>query len=688
MPKRQFFPFFLAIVIGCGCSHRAPQTVDPREFTVISYSELVERMMSLERLALLPPSGESSGMASSYDRSSRYDAETDSFVDWAANLDGDGFVREEDGGIVLADLRGPGCIWRIWSAMAGQGHVRIYIDGAEKPVVDRPFEQYFDCSSEPFTYPELAYVASKGKNLYFPIPYQVSCKIVAEEGWGKYFHANFTTFEHLTLVPSFSLPLDADTRHSLDRLTLFFRENLGEDPAPKRKDAKIETRRIAARPGQTTQVMSLGGPSMITAIRVRPEFDAGADSRKILRALALRITFDQQAEPSVWAPLGDFFGSAPGVVEFSSLPLSVGNGEFTSLLVMPFEKAARIEVENADDFAHELEFEIVHAPIEEDFEPWGYFHAKWHRGAFTVDRADRWPDWTVLKTRGRGRFCGMVLEVWNPIAGSSDESKPGDFWWGEGDEKFFVDAEPFPSTFGTGTEDYFGYAWCDPRPFEKPYHGQVYTDWNAGHQTLYRWQIADSVPFQSSFQGYIEKYFPEDRPTQYAAMVYWYLDPKGEDPYKPVPFSERYGYETPAGNRGAGFEVLGQTKGWVRGWSTSHYEEGTWDKDDHLWWRMAEPGDRLRLGVRVEEEGQYALQAVLTRGPGYGIVQLSLDGEPVGGEIDLYSRQVRPLGPLDFGERWLAAGEHELAIDILGANDLAEKEYYFAIDQFLVRKLD
>ena len=63
----------------------------------------------------------------------------------------------------------------------------------------------------------------------------------------------------------------------------------------------------------------------------------------------------------------------------------------------------------------------------------------------------------MLRTQGRGRFCGVMLHVWNPLGG----------WWGEGDEKFFVDGEKFPSTFGTGSEDYFGYAWCGASFFQQ-----------------------------------------------------------------------------------------------------------------------------------------------------------------------------------------------------------------------------
>ena len=99
-----------------------------------------------------------------------------------------------------------------------------------------------------------------------------------------------------------------------------------------------------------------------------------------------------------------------------------------------------------------LELEIAHAPLPQPFEQLGHFHAKWHRDAFLPRGPERELDWTMLKTEGRGRFCGVMLHVWNPRGG----------WWGEGDEKFFVDGEKFPSTIGTGSEDYFGYAWCDP----------------------------------------------------------------------------------------------------------------------------------------------------------------------------------------------------------------------------------
>jgi Protein of unknown function (DUF2961) len=136
---------------------------------------------------------------------------------------------------------------------------------------------------------------------------------------------------------------------------------------------------------------------------------------------------------------------------------------------------------------------------------------------------------TILTTRGRGRFVGTHLHVFNPRGG----------WWGEGDEKFFVDGEEFPSSFGTGSEDYFGFAWSSSERFSRPYHGQLLNEDNRGHADDNRWHIPHSVPFQMGFDGYIEKYFPNARPTRYAAVAYWYLAPGASDPYGPVPVSER-----------------------------------------------------------------------------------------------------------------------------------------------------
>ena len=112
-----------------------------------------------------------------------------------------------------------------------------------------------------------------------------------------------------------------------------------------------------------------------------------------------------------------------------------------------------------------------------------------------------------------------------------------------------MDGERFPSTFGTGSEDYIGYAWAAEPPFptfDSPYAAQPYIELNAnGHASVSRFHICDDVPFQEAFEGYIERYkgnsWGEDNRSLYAAVVYWYQRSGGVDPYGPVPVTERIG---------------------------------------------------------------------------------------------------------------------------------------------------
>src|SRR5882762_7747676 len=93
----------------------------------LTYVDLVHRLTDLESLATLPAQGEQGALWSSYERKSRYDEATGKYVDWDANRDGEGIIRKEGDKEVLAEMKGPGCIWRIWSATPKQGHVRIYL---------------------------------------------------------------------------------------------------------------------------------------------------------------------------------------------------------------------------------------------------------------------------------------------------------------------------------------------------------------------------------------------------------------------------------------------------------------------------------------------------------------------------------------------------------------------------------
>ena len=114
---------------------------------------------------------------------------------------------------------------------------------------------------------------------------------------------------------------------------------------------------------------------------------------------------------------------------------------------------------------------------------------------------------------------GTSVYLMNPAAMPT----PYGNWWGEGDEKVFVDDDRVPSIFGTGSEDYFNYSWSSPDIFVFPYCGQPRNDGpgNRGFVTNYRWHVLDSIPFKNSVRFYMELNSHERTPgMSYARIGY------------------------------------------------------------------------------------------------------------------------------------------------------------------------
>lgn len=636
-----------------------------------TYHQLIDRLTSLESLALLPQSGEKSAQWSSWDRASKYDRQSDKYIAWDANGDNAGILRTEGDLLVLGEIQGPGVIWRMWSAAPTEGRVMIYLDGASTPAIDMPFQDYFNSKRLPFNYPGLVHTVASGWNNYIPIPFNKSCKILAEKNWGNYYHFNYTTYPAGTQLPTFSMEILKQNRTQLKQADLQLRAKLGDDPSNKRPMETTHKYQINVPSRKTVTAVKLAGAQAITSIKLGTRL-----TPLMLRQVVMRIKWDGEAQPSVWSPIGDFFGSAPGVNQYRSLPMGVTDSEMYCYWYMPFSKSAVIEFGNDGKGSVPLEFTITTAPLQQDSSKLARFHAKWHRDAYLPTRPDRQIDWSILKTTGSGRFVGVALNIYNPGGG----------WWGEGDEKFWVDGEDFPSTIGTGSEDYFGYAWCNPTLFQHAYHNQTLNQYsNAGNISVNRWHITDNIPFITKYEADIEKYYPNDKPTLYSCVAYWYLSPDGVDPYLSTPLSERtgyYGYEpykAPWATEAETMRVISCSGGQSSTQSMGTYS-GKWSNGGQLWWTGAAPGNRLILEFEINKTGKYELGIQLTKAIDYGIVQLSLDGQPLGSPIDLYNDGVIPTGLLPFGTIDLSKGHHQLAAEIVGASDKAVKGYMVGVD--------
>jgi len=526
-----------------------------------TYRDILARLSDLERLARPPHPAERAGTWSSYDRRSHYDAEHDYYVDWDANNDGTGFIRTEDDMIVVFEQNGPGAVWRVWSAFADVGHIQIFIDGAEVPVVDLPFRDFFERHPANFNplgitnLPELTPTLSRGHNRFIPIPYQHSCKIRLAPGWGLYYHFTHVTFSPDTNVPSYTGTLDPADWIALAYLDRHLAQRGLHPHAPVALPAQQRIQTIAVPAHATAPILDVHGAYALTELAVMCADGVFARHPHLLRQLELEITWDDDDAPSVWAPLGDFFGCVGAVHPYRTLPMGATPAQLYSHWVMPFQRRAQIRLRNNSALPVALEWHVTLRPLQDDDANWLRFHAKWHADAL-LERSQtrgRAIDWPLLHARGPGRFCGVHLHVHNrwpqPVATPASwwyghwDQKTIDWWWGEGDEKFFVDGEAFPSTFGTGSEDYIGYAWAAEPPFahfESAYAAQphVPVDGN-GHTSVCRFHVGDDVTFQRSFEACIEKYLPNHGPQHhectYDCVVFWYQAPGTTDEYPIVP---------------------------------------------------------------------------------------------------------------------------------------------------------
>jgi hypothetical protein len=633
--------------------------------TTVTTSSLLDEMIDLKGMASFPNPAYVCRQFSSYDRKSASPE-----VEWFANADAGHYLRvEERQGRkehVLMDAAGPGAVVRIWSANPA-GTLRIYLDGGDEPAIAAPMTELLGGSYPGLPRP-LGGEYSKGWNLYFPIPYAKHCKITSDQG-GFYYHVNYRTYEPGTAVESFhSSQLEA-----LDARIKQVIAVLDEPQQSKTFDGRTEWFSLEIPAGGSVEE-TFDGPAAFVNAAVKV---SGPDLERALRGLVVRMTFDGEA--CVEAPLGDLFGSAPGLNPYRTLPMEMdAGGELRSRWYMPFGRSAVIELMNRTDQQLGLSGTLTVAEHEWTSDSM-HFHAKW-RAEYDVPTRPM-IDWNYLTTVGRGVFAGAAFAIDNPVKD----------WWGEGDEKIYVDGESFPSHFGTGTEDYYGYAWCWPALFTHAYHAQPRCDGpgNYGRTSVNRFHILDRIPFQKDFRFDMELWhWHANCQVNIAVTAYWYARPGDRDTFQSLGLAEPV-------VRPLSPYVAPRVAGAIEGESlrilkvTGVAEPQDWSNlsnERHLWWHAGmQPGDDLVLAFEAPRAGRYRVIGRFLQARDYGIHQLAINGKTVGQPLDFYRPDVTPSGEIDLGVYELKGGENELRVTVVGANERAVRSFMFGLDYLLVK---
>ncbi len=637
---------------------------------VVSLDSLLAEMVDRAALARFPEPAYTCRQSSSYDRKSTDPSDA---AGWFANADYGQFVRVEDREgrkeHVMHDAEGPGAIVRIWSANP-KGTLRVYIDGAESPALEAPMAELLRGGWRVGV--PLSLETAKGCNLYLPIPYARRCVITSDEG-GFYYQVNYRTYAPGTRVESLtSSSLDA-SGPALDRA----RETL---EARGTVNAADLMRDLPIAPGNRQAADLPPGPRAIGRLFVRVSAE---NLDQALRSTVIRMLFD--GRETVWCPVGDFFGLGPGTREFRTWWATCSaDGVMCLKFTMPYARDAGLMFENLGTQEVRVSAHYVAEPWEWDDRSL-YFHATWHAEHPIPTRPMR--DWNYVRITGKGVYVGDVLSLMNPVKD----------WWGEGDEKIYVDGEPFPSHFGTGTEDYYSYAWSNPKTFAGPFNAQPRSDGEAlgncwGRATVMRTRSLDAIPFNTSLKMDMEVWHWKECEVEYAATAYFYARPGVrtnrfpekenaarpliEPPPLPPPYKVTGAVELEslgAAARSEGVEAEAQ----------GGFGDDLWSGQQQLWVRGTKIGDFVEIRVPAPDESARRLQLHATRSWDYATVRVSVNGAVALESLDLCSgeRKVVATGPIELGEFAPRDGAFTLRVQIVGASAKAvEPKTYFGLD--------
>ncbi len=498
---------------------------------MVSFESLLREIVARDTVLKYPAPAYSAKLMSSRDPKS---ASASDPATWFANDDQNHFVRIDEnpavaGGkeYVLLDVAGPGAVVRLWSSNPPAGSVlRVYVDGAATPSLEVPFQDYTNGRWK--VVEPLSSAKSGGFNSYVPLPYAKQIKVTCDKD-GYAYQVNYRTYAAGTEVKSFSASDVDGAKSIIDEV----QASLIDPRAPFMNPTDPVTKEKFELAGGASRTLELPpGPGAVRYIAMGITIPDGSPSKRALAYQNIVIQAEFDGNKTVWAPLAAFFGGGVGHTKYDDWYRTMHPGSFLhSRFVMPYKSLGKLTLINTGKVSQTCVMNIVTKPLSKWEEGTMYFHAAWkHEHPIKTKAGVGTKDYNVVEITGKGVFLADNLCVMNPVGE----------WWGEGDEKIYVDGESFPSHFGTGTDAYYGLGPRSNSPFEHPFHVLVRSDGkdlgnNWGYSALTRSRSLDVIPFTKSFKFDMEVLHTAECDIAFGSTVYFYAEPGATTNIKAMP---------------------------------------------------------------------------------------------------------------------------------------------------------
>lgn len=574
------------------------------------------------------------------------------------------FVRREPGGLVVADLKGPGVVYRMWTPTPSDDIVEFYFDGEARPRLRLPFIDLFSGRRFPFLSP-VSGVGGGGFYTYLPLSYRESLKIVVKAERFNFYQINYATYPAGAGVESYAAEPSAEFRAGLERARELFASagrDLSAYAAP--PGSRVQTRKVSGTlaPGQTFTVFESQRPGRVVGLKLGPAASFAGKARDIL----LRAYWDGETSPAINCPVGDFFGYSWGEPAVKSLLLGTSGGANYVYLPMPFDKSARVELvsERRDGPPLAVEGEVEFTDAGRGPEE-GRLYALWRRENPTTPGRP----FTFVEARGRGHVVGFILQAQGARPGEVTE-------FFEGDDETTIDGES--AVHGTGSEDFFNGGWYDvPGRWEGrvslPLSGSLDFKRYLGRTGGYRFLPTDAYAFRQSILSTIE-HGPAGNnfPADYVGVTFLYAERNPLADAALPPAAER---------RVTDPNSVVFTPGWNTPIHAFSWEKAVLLKKDdkvgeenlrHLSFqaegREVFGPHYISFICEMPAAGKYRVSIQAIEGPAQGVVQLFLNEVGVGPAADLYAPARRKSREIPLGELELKEGENRVMFKLVGKN--------------------
>jgi hypothetical protein len=676
-----------ALLFCAATAFAAAKVVGNPADRVVSLRSLLDEMVDGEAAAKWPSPAYWCKEASSHDRHKKDPADP---AGWHSNHDYEQFIRIETNGgrqewVIMEDA-GPGAITRFWTPLSqnrDNASIRFYFDGASTPAITARFNDLFrGCDFVP---PPFAFVSwnetdlrnqiktprkgarGVGSDLYLPIPFAKGCKITLDK-LPFYYVINYRSYEPGTPVEAFTMADYEAAKATLGRVGEKLLAPAGPSVTGPAKQATLA-------PGDELTLDLPGGSAAVGALQVQVD---PKDAPQVLRSTILQATFDDEA--AVWCPLGEFFGAGARLNPVHDWWRSVSqDGTLTARWVMPYQRTARLVLKNLGAKPVALKLTAATAPWVWD-ERSMYFHANWHAQLELKTRP--YSDWNYIELQGRGLYVGDTLTVFSPVRA----------WYGEGDERIFIDGEQVASHIGTGTEDYYGYAWGMAGFFNSPFISMPQRDFTAqddwrGYTTTSRVRLLDAIPCRTQLLHNMEIWNWADTRVDYAVGTFFYARPQAkhnrspqsdeaaqplrETLQPPALFKIKNALECET------MPVVAQSPGLRVGTQDAGLQEGQWSGGQQLFVQATRVGDFIELAVPISGAQPRKVTIYGTRSWDYGILRFSVNGQPAGKDYDAYAAQAVASGPIELGTLEPVEGKLTLRVEVVGVNPASRGAHYF-----------